>query len=66
MPADHPDAIPDAASATDTPDRVPAITSPDAIYIAVAGANNAGVSTIIETFGPRGDAPSIAPVRSPA
>jgi len=62
VPADHPDAIPDTASATDTPDRVPAITSPDAIYIAVAGANNAGVSTIIETFGPRGDAPSIAPV----
>ncbi|MEV5409040.1 hypothetical protein AB0K60_09395 [Thermopolyspora sp. NPDC052614] len=63
VPADHPDAIPDAASASDTPDRVPAITSPDAINVVVAGANNAGVSTIIETFGPRGDAPSIAPVK---
>jgi hypothetical protein len=63
VPADHPDAIPDAASATDTPDRVPAITSPDAINVVVAGANNAGVSTVIETFGPRGDAPSVTPVK---
>ena len=34
-----------------------------ATLIAVAGADNAGVSTIIETFGPRGDAPSIAAVK---
>lgn len=63
LPSDHPDAIPDTASASETPERVPALNSPEAILIAVAGANNAGVSTIIETFGPRGDAPSIAPVR---
>jgi hypothetical protein len=29
----------------------------------VAGANNAGVSAVIETFGPRGNPPSIAKVR---
>jgi len=63
LPGDHPDAIPDTASGSDTPDRVPALISPAAILIVVAGANNAGVSGIIETFGPRGDAPSIAPVK---
>ncbi|MEV5411350.1 hypothetical protein AB0K60_21225 [Thermopolyspora sp. NPDC052614] len=63
LPSDHPDAIPDTAAGTDTPDLVPALNSPEAILIAVAGANNAGVSTIVETFGPRGGAPSIVPVR---
>jgi hypothetical protein len=58
VPADHPDAIPDRASGTSTPDRVPALISPEAILIAVAGANNAGVSAVIETFGVRGDTPS--------
>jgi hypothetical protein len=58
VPADHPDAIPDRASSGKDPDRVPALVSPDAILIAVAGANNAGVSTVIETFGVRGDTPS--------
>jgi hypothetical protein len=58
VPASHPDAIGDRASQGDTPDRVPALISPNAILIAVAGARNAGVSTIIETFGVRGDTPS--------
>jgi hypothetical protein len=58
LPADHPDAIPDQASSGADPDRVPAVISPSAILLAVAGANNAGVSTVIETFGVRGDIPS--------
>ena len=58
VPADHPDAIPDRASQGDAPDRVPALVSPNAILLAVAGARNAGVSTVIETFGVRGDTPS--------
>jgi hypothetical protein len=58
LPADHPDAIPDQASGSAEPDRVPAVVSPSAILLAVAGANNAGVSTVIETFGVRGDVPS--------
>ncbi len=66
VPGDHPDAIPDQASQGDTLDLVPALISPSAILLAVAGANNAGVSTVIETFGVRGDTPSsIARVAEP-
>ena len=66
VPADHPDAIPDRASQGENPDQVPALISPSAILLAVAGARNAGVSTIIETFGVRGDPPSsIARVEEP-
>lgn len=63
LPADHPDAMPDQASSGPDPDRVPALKSPDALLVAVAGANNAGVSAVIETFGVRGDAPSTARVK---
>jgi hypothetical protein len=66
VPASGPDAIPDRASQGDAPDLVPALISPSAILLAVAGARNAGVSTIIETFGVRGDIPSsIATVQHP-
>jgi hypothetical protein len=58
LPAGHPEAIPDRAAQGETPDRVPVLHSPAAIQIAVAGANNAGVSTIIETFGLRPGVPS--------
>jgi len=63
LPADHPDAIPDDASASGNPDLIPALNSPAAVQLMVAGANNAGVSAVIETFGPRGNPPSIAKVR---
>ena len=59
LPAGHPDAMPVAGS----PDPVPALNSPAAVQIMVAGANNAGVSAVIETFGPRGNPPAIAKVR---
>jgi hypothetical protein len=63
LPAEHPDAIPDDAAAAGNPDLVPALGSPAAVQVMVAGANNAGVSAVIETFGPRGNPPSIAKVR---
>lgn len=66
LPGGHPDAVPDTSSQGETPDRVPALISPGAILLAVAGADNAGVSTVIETFGVRGDTPSsIAKVGDP-
>jgi hypothetical protein len=43
---------------------VPVLNSPDAVLVAVAGARNAGVSAVIETFGPRGGPPAIAPVQA--
>jgi hypothetical protein len=62
LAADHPDAVPDLASTGDNPDLVPVLISPAAVQVMVAGADNAGVSAVIETFGPRGGPPSIARV----
>ena len=61
LPAGHPDAVPDTC-ATAGQDVVPVLNSPGALLIAVAGAHNAGVSAVVETFGPRGGAPAIARV----
>ncbi|MGH3244624.1 MAG: hypothetical protein ACRDOI_00185 [Trebonia sp.] len=50
LPADHPDAIPqEAPSDPGTPVRL--IQGIDSVQIVVAGAPNAGVSSIVETFG---------------
>jgi hypothetical protein len=57
----HSDAVPDTAADADT---VKALGSEQAIQIIVAGAHNAGVSAVIETFGPRGGPPAIAPIES--
>ena len=43
---------------------VKALGSAEAVQIVVVGAHNAGVSAVIETFGPRGGPPAIAPVES--
>lgn len=51
MSSDHPDAMPDTAAAGAVPDRVPVLASPESVQIVVAGANNAGVSAVIELFG---------------
>ncbi|WP_369138447.1 hypothetical protein [Modestobacter versicolor] len=64
VPAEHPDAVPDRAAEAGS-DRVHVLNSPDALLVVVAGANNAGVSAVVETFGPRGDAPAIARVAAP-
>jgi hypothetical protein len=50
LPADHPDAIPaEVPVDPDTPVRL--LQSIDSVQIVVAGAPNAGVSSIVETFG---------------
>ena len=64
LPAAHPDAVPDQAQAEGHPDVVRVLNSAGAVLVAVAGANNAGVSAVIETFGPRGGPPAV--VRIPA
>jgi hypothetical protein len=53
LPADHPDAAP-AQTAPDPGATVRLLNSPGAIQVIVAGAGNAGVSAVVETFGPRG------------
>jgi hypothetical protein len=61
LPADHPDAVVDTDN--EGPDTaVRALASPAAVLVVVAGAANAGVSTVIETFGPRGGRPVITQV----
>ena len=62
LPADHPDAVPDQAQASGTPDVVRVLNSAGAVLVVVAGANNAGVSAVIETFGPRGGPPAVVRV----
>jgi hypothetical protein len=50
LPADHPDAIPqEVPDDLDTP--VQLIKNIDSVQIVVAGAPNAGVSSVVETFG---------------
>jgi hypothetical protein len=56
----HSEAVPDSTGGSDV---VRVLGSEQAVQIVVAGAHNAGVSAVIETFGPRGGAPAIAPVR---
>ncbi len=51
LPGDHPDAIPDTASTGPDPDRVRLLPSAKSVQIMVAGANNAGVSAVVEIFG---------------
>lgn len=50
LPANHPDSTSDTASGTDTPDRVRLLSHPTNVQIIVAGADNAGVSAVVEVF----------------
>lgn len=50
LPSDHPDSIPDTASTTDEPDTVRLLSHPSSVQIVVAGADNAGVSAVVEVF----------------
>lgn len=61
LPASHPDALPVAEDAGGA-DPVRVINKPEAILVVVAGANNAGVSAVVETFGPRGDPPPVTAI----
>jgi hypothetical protein len=59
----HPDAVPDSSADSG---EVRVLNSEQAVQIVVAGAHNAGVSAVIETFGPRGGPPAIAPIEPSA
>jgi hypothetical protein len=61
VPADHADAIPQVAP-SDLSSPVRLIQSVEAVQIVVAGAPNAGVSSIVETFGPFDRPPSVVRV----
>jgi hypothetical protein len=50
-------------AAEDSPVRV--LNSPAAVLVVVAGAGNAGVSAVVETFGPRGGPSPVTQVRMP-
>jgi hypothetical protein len=65
LPAGHPDAVPDQAQDSETPDAVRVLNSAGAVLVVVAGANNAGVSAVVETFGPRGGPPAVVRVADP-
>ncbi|MBV9383018.1 MAG: hypothetical protein JOY82_24920 [Streptosporangiaceae bacterium] len=52
LPAGHPDAVP--GEPKDPGAAVRMLNSPAAVQVIVAGAGNAGVSAVVETFGPRG------------
>lgn len=61
LPAGHPDAI--AQDAPDDPDApVRIVRSVDDVQVVVAGAPNAGVSSIVETFGSIGRPPTVVKV----
>lgn len=62
VPGSHPEAIADTASERGPGGDVPVLNGEGALQIIVAGAPNAGVSAVVETFGPRGGTPSIAAV----
>jgi hypothetical protein len=59
LPADHPDAVADELV---DGGGLRVLTSPDAVQIVVAGASNAGVSAVVDTFGPRGGRPAVVRV----
>jgi len=50
LSSEHPDSMPDTASASDTPDEVRVLSHPSSIQVMVAGADNAGVSAVVEIF----------------
>ncbi|MBE1489772.1 hypothetical protein [Plantactinospora soyae] len=58
IPREHPDAVLDGET-----DQVRVLNSPEAVVVVVAGASNAGVSAVAETFGPRGGPPATARVK---
>ena len=50
LPKGHPDSMPDRASASADPATVHVLSHPTSVQIVVAGANNAGVSAVVEVF----------------
>jgi hypothetical protein len=70
LPAAHPDALPASSGpassgpASSGPGAFRVLNSPGAVLVVVAGAANAGVSAVVETFGPRGGPPPVVRVQS--
>jgi hypothetical protein len=62
VPIDHPDAL----QIDGEREPVHMVVSPETIYIVVAGASNAGISTILETYTDNRDRPPIAKVEAAA
>ena len=62
LPAAHPDAIQDDSEVDADTGTVRVLNSPAAAQVIVAGANNAGVSAVIETMGSRGEPPYVTPI----
>lgn len=50
LSSEHPDSMPDTAAGSDDPDTVRVLSHRSSIQIMVAGANNAGVSAVVEVF----------------
>lgn len=50
LSSQHPDATPDTASSSSDPDTIRVLSHPTSVQIVVAGADNAGVSAIVEVF----------------
>jgi hypothetical protein len=62
VPGDHPEAVPDSAAEGGEEGPVRVLNSPGAVLVTVAGASNAGISSVIETMGPRGGPPAVTRV----
>jgi hypothetical protein len=69
LPRDHPDALSEAEMKAEgialDGDNLRLLNGPGAVLVVVAGANNAGVSGIIESFGPRGGPPAVTKIPDP-
>jgi hypothetical protein len=63
LPAGHPDALPHTVLPDEEPVRL--IAGPEAVHIVVAGAPNAGVSSIVETFTRLDGPPAFGKVEPP-
>lgn len=50
LASSHPDSTPDTASSSANPDLVRVLSHPTSVQIIVAGADNAGVSAVVEIF----------------
>src|SRR5262249_27978093 len=62
IPSGHPDAVP-AEPPEDLDEPVRLLATPESVHIVVAGAPNAGVSSVVETFGPVDRPPAVTKVK---
>jgi hypothetical protein len=62
VPRDHADAALDQRI-EENAGALRVLTCPEAVQVVVAGASNSGVSTVVDTFGPRGTSPAVTRVK---